>query len=205
MEIAGVSNGAAGLEGLTWEKKDGKAVFTEFGKKALSGENPEVPKRWGGGKWSDNMSALNYKALSMVDTDPHTGEPYLADMWSCALDAKNSKLIQDWRSKNNNAKTSIEFLQKKNALAVASGSSYIAPKENQEISTIRRQCKPIITDYSWKMIFAKNESEFKSLLEEMQSKLYGMGYHAVLSNDIENARAEISQRKQEEEAYHASN
>ena len=38
------TSSTCGPEGLTWEMKDGKPVLTEFGKKALSGEEIEVPE-----------------------------------------------------------------------------------------------------------------------------------------------------------------
>lgn len=203
MEIAAASNHGIGPEGLTWEKQGDKAVFTEFGIKALAGENPELPDTWGGGHWSDGISGLNFKPLAMVDTDPNTGEPYLADLWTDALESRNSKLIQDWRDKYH-AKTSIEFLVNKNALAVATGSSYIAPKESQDIATIRRQCKPIITDYSWKMIFASTEKEFYSLLQKMQDTAYGMGYQKVIASDTKNVKEEMQLRQQEIQQYQRS-
>lgn len=204
MEIACASNGAVGPEGLTWEKKDGKAVLTDFGKKVQAGENPTVPDSWGGKKWQDGISALNFKALSTVDTDPNTKEPYLLDMWSSTLEAGDNPLKTDWQEHNDNAQTSISFLENKNALAVSAGSSYTSPKEDSDISTIRRQCKPIITDLSWKMIFAKTESEFNALLKQMQNTVYGMGYQTVLDNDILNAKEQIRMQQEEIDKYNQS-
>ena len=93
MEIAGQAGGAAGPEGLTWEMKDGKAVRTDFGKKVLQGKDTtEVPAEWGGGQWKDGISWLNFKPLSLVDTDPNTNEPYMNTMWSSVLDENTTKL-----------------------------------------------------------------------------------------------------------------
>ena len=201
MEANCASNGAVGPEGLTWKKKDGKAILTKFGQQVQSGENPKVPKAWGGKNWTDGISALNFKALATVDPDPNTGEPYLLDIWSQTLDAQDTPLKKDWQAHNDNAQTSISFLENKKALSVSAGSSYTSPKEDSDISTIRRQCKPIITDLSWKMIFAKTEKEFNNLLQQMQNTVYGMGYKTVLKNDMNNAKEQIRLQQEEIQKY----
>lgn len=47
----------------------------------------------------------------------------------------------------------------------------------------------MIVDYSWRMVFAKDEEEFYSLLKEMQDTVYSLGYENVLAADIANAKA----------------
>ena len=65
------SGGNCGPEGLTWEMKDGKPVLTDFGVKAFVDidESLKVPDEWGSGTWKDGVSALNFKANGIVDTD----------------------------------------------------------------------------------------------------------------------------------------
>ncbi len=201
MEIAGQAGGAAGPEGLTWEMADGKATRTEFGEKALSGQKVDVPKEWGGGEWSDGISALNFKALSLVDIDPNNNEPYLTTMWSSVLDQNTSVLDTDWQEYAGGAKTTIEFLEGKNALSVAAGTAYTAPEESSDITTLRNQCKAVIVDNSWKMVFAEDEAAFNSLLKEMQDTVTGLGYEEVLAVDIENAKAEAQSRVEAVEDY----
>ncbi|WP_246240470.1 hypothetical protein [Anaerocolumna sedimenticola] len=92
------------------------------------------------------------------------------------------------------AKTTLEYLQNKNQLMVAPGSSYIAPEEDSEITTLRGQCKAIIIEYSWKMVFASNEAEFNSLLKEMQDTVKGLGYDQVLAVDMQNAKDQNTSR-----------
>lgn len=201
MEIAGQSIGSAGPKGLTWELKDGKPVYTEFGMRALPGNDVPVPEEWGGGPWKDGICALNFKALSPVDIDPITKEPYMTLMWSSVLELNQTKIDLDWQKYADGAKTSIEFLKSKGALAVAPGTSYIAPEETSDITTLRNQCKAVIIDRSWKMVFAENETEFNSLLKDMQETVNGLGYADVLAVDLRNAREEIASRKQAVDDY----
>lgn len=201
MEIAGQAGGAAGPEGLTWEMKDGKAVRTEFGEKALSGEKIDVPEEWGGGEWTDGVSALNFKPLSLVDIDPITNEPYMATMWSSVLENNTTELDKDWQEYADGASTTIEFLENKDALSVAAGTSYTQPEESSDITTLRNQCKTVIVDDSWKMVFAKDEAEFESLLQHMQETVRGLGYEEVLELDMENAKEQSESRVQAVKDY----
>lgn len=205
MEISGQAAGAAGPEGLTWEMKDGVATITEFGKSTESDPSVEVPEEWGGGSWEDGVSALNFKALSLVDIDPNNNEPYMKTMWSSVLAENTTALDNDWQTWAGGAKTTLEFLESKNALSVAPGSSYTAPEETSDITTLRNQCKAVIVDSSWKMVFAADEDEFNSCLKEMQDTVKGLGYEDVLAVDMQNAKDEAQARIDVVEAYNSNN
>ena len=205
MEIGGQSGGGAGPEGLTWEIKDDRAVRTEFGDKALAGEKVEVPEEWGGGEWTDGGPALNFKPLSPVDIDPRIGEPYLSTMWSSVLEKNTTPLDTDWQDKSGGAKTTIEFLESKDALSVSPGTSYIQPEASSDITTLRNQCKTVIVDDSWKMVFAKDETEFESILKHMQDTVKGLGYEEVLELDMKNAKEQSACRIQAVEEYNSRN
>lgn len=205
MEISGQANGAAGPEGLTWEMTDGVATITEFGKSTESDPSVEVPEEWGGGSWEDGVSALNFKALSLVDIDPNNNEPYMKTMWSSVLAENTTTLDTDWQAWAGGAKTTLEFLESKNALSVAPGSSYTAPEETSDITTLRNQCKAVIVDSSWKMVFAADEDEFNSCLKEMQDTVKGLGYEDVLAVDMQNAKDEAQARIDVVEAYNSNN
>lgn len=179
--------GTCGPEGLTWEMKNGEAVLTDFGKEAFFSSDVVVPDEWGGGSWKDGVSALNYKAVSLIDTNPETGVPYSYVLWDSVLEMNKTPLDSDWQE-HMNAKTTLDYLEKNNKLMVAPGSGYVAPEESSEIVTLRGQCKATIVEYSWKMIFAKDETEFNSLLTTMQDTVKGLGYDKVLEVDMKNAK-----------------
>ena len=176
------TSGSAGPKGLTWEMKDGKPVLTDFGKQALSGATVNVPSDWGTGTWKDNISQLNYQAVIGTDIDPNINAPYNFTMWDSYIAENQTPLDTSWQ-KAMGAKTTVEYLKKNNMFAISPGNGYVPEAAGTEIDTTRNQCKAIIIQNSWKMIFAKNESEFNSLLKQIQTTVKGLGYDKVLAFD----------------------
>lgn len=202
-ELNGQANGAAGIEGLTWEiNEEGKPQLTEFGKKALPMNSVEVPEEYGGGNWKDGVSALNFKTINLEDIDPNTGEAYDYMTWETTIANNQTPLSLDWQE-HMGAATTMEYLQKNNMILVAPGSGYATPEANSSITTVRGQCKSTIVDNSWKMIFAKNDTEFNSLLKDMQKTAKGLGYEDVLAVDMQNAKDQTAARKTAAEKYPA--
>jgi putative aldouronate transport system substrate-binding protein len=185
---------SCGPEGLTWEIKDGTAVLTDFGWEAFyGGGDTQVPEEWGGGTWKDGVSALNFQTVSPVDIDPRTGLAYNYTVWDSVIKKNTTQLDLDWQEQMK-AKTTLEYEKNNNKLMVAPGCSYITPAEDSEITTLRGQCKAIIIEFSWKMVFAANEDEFNSLLKEMQDTVKGLGYDQVLEVDMQNAKDQDAAR-----------
>ena len=122
-------------------------------------------------------------------------------MWSSVLEKNNTQLDQDWQSQSDGAKTTLEYLENKKALSVAPGTSFTQPEESSDITTLRNQCKTVIVDDSWKMVFAKDEAEFNSVLKDMQDTVKGLGYEKVLKVDMKNAKDLAKIKKQTVEDY----
>ncbi|MGM9616650.1 MAG: ABC transporter substrate-binding protein, partial [Butyricicoccus sp.] len=181
---------SCGPEGLTWEMKDGKPVLTDFGIEAFVNitDGLQVPEEWGSGTWKDGVSALNYKALGLVDCDPDTGMCYNYQRWDDYQEKTATKLSEDWSAHSDNASSAVEYLESKGMLMVAPGSNYAVPEYDTDISTIKEQCKQVIVQDSWKMVFAKNEGEFNSILKDMQDTVNGLGYEQVFAVDQQNCQ-----------------
>ena len=195
------ANGAAGIEGLTWEmNEEGKPVLTDFGKQALPMNDVEVPEEYGGGNWKDGVSALNFKPVNLEDIDPATGEAYDYLTWETTIANNQTALDLDW-AEHMGASSTMEYLVNNDMLAVAPGSSYAVPEADSNITTIRGQCKAAVIDNSWKMIFAANDSEFNSLLKTMQDTALGLGYEDVLKVDMQNADDWTAERQESAEKY----
>ncbi|GAA1862216.1 ABC transporter substrate-binding protein [Myceligenerans crystallogenes] len=186
--------GAAGPEGLTWEKGENGPEFTEFGREAILEGGADVPAEWGGGSYKDGVSTLNFSAVLPIDEDPDTGVPYNYKFWPSYQESASNPLTEDWSEKMGGAPTTMEYLRSNDMLLVAPGSSYAAPADPSEIETIRNQVKASIVEYSWKMSFAKDDAEFESLLAEMQETAKGLGYDQVLEFDMANAEAQNAAR-----------
>lgn len=186
---------SSGPEGLTWEMKDGKPQLTDFGWEAFyGGGDTVVPDEWGGGTWKEGVSTLNFRTVAVIDINPVTKYPYNYTLWDSVLEKKENTLTSDWSGKMGGVMTDLDYLKNNNKILVAPGSSYIAPAEDTEITTLRGQCKATIIEYSWKMVFAQDESEFNKLLSEMQTTVNGLGYDKVLAVDMQNAQDQNADR-----------
>lgn len=115
-----------------WEIKDGKSVLTEFGSAVLSGESKNVPEEWGGGSYSDGISALNFTTVTVNDIDPDTGYTYNPVMWPSEIEKANQNpLNKDWQE-HMGASNTMEYLENNDMLLVGAGSSYVQPEENSQ-------------------------------------------------------------------------
>lgn len=201
IRLNGQSNGAAGIEGLTYEiNSDGKPELTDFGKEALPNNSVEVPEEYGGGNWKDGVSALNFKPVNLEDIDPATGEAYDWQTWETTIANNQTELDKDW-AEHMGASSTMEYVQNNNMIEVAPGSSYSIPEADSNITTVRGQCKSAVVDNSWKMIFASSDSEFASILKDMQTTAKGLGYDDVLEVDEQNAKDWTAARKASAEKY----
>lgn len=188
------TSGSSGPEGLTWEMVDGEPVLTDFGKQALLDGNGDVPEEYGGGTYKDGVSALNVNTILPIDINPKTGVSYSYTMWESYQKDNTNPVISDWSEQMGGATTTIQYLEDNDQLSVAPGASYVAPEDSSEISTLRNQVKSTIVEYSWKMVFAKDNNEFDKLLKEMQETADGLGYQTVLEFDMTNAKDQNEKR-----------
>ncbi|MBQ7954956.1 MAG: extracellular solute-binding protein [Lachnospiraceae bacterium] len=199
MNGAQMSGGTAGPEGLTWELTKDGPVLTEFGVQALMNGEATVPKEWGGGIWSEGGSALNFKPVAQCEISPD-GYAYSFELWDSVRDMEATALDVAWREYMQ-ADSTMDYLERHNMIVVAPGHPGSIKTESSDISTMRNQCKTIIVDYSWQMIFAENEEAFYSLLKEMQTKASSLGYNTVYHLDLTNAKMQDRERQKAVEKY----
>lgn len=178
-----------GPENLTWEWVDGEPTLTSFGIDAMLGGGAiAMPEGWGDGSWSQGISQLNFVSVLAKDINPCTGQPYDFRLWDSYIEFTSTDVHISWQTQME-AMTTFEYLENQGKVIVAPGTDYVQPAEPQAISNIRDACKSIIVQYSWKMVFAEDETEFEALLDEMQDKVVKLGYNQVLTYDLQIAQA----------------
>lgn len=198
------TSGSCGPECLTWKKdSDGAPVLTDFGKQALNGDEVTVPDEWGGGSWSDGVSALNITFVNTVDHNPDTGEPYMFSLWSSTINDNKTALDEDWDAQMG-ADSAIDYLKDHNMLEVAPGDSFVAPEEDSQITNLRSQCGDTLTEYSWKIAFADDDATFNSLYEELQTAEDGLDFDTLFDHDKEQAQARVQAREDVVNLYEES-
>ncbi|MGN0370796.1 MAG: ABC transporter substrate-binding protein [Butyrivibrio sp.] len=191
---AQANQGTCGPEGLTWEMTEDGPALTELGIEALINGNCKLPEEWGGGMWADGTCALNFSPVTQNELDEN-GYPYYFSQWDSVLSLAQSEIEQNW-SEYMVASTVMEYLNEHDEILVSPGTDYVAYKETTELSTIRSQCSGLVVQYSWAMVFAKDEAEFESLYEELILKAEALGYKDILEYDMENAMAEGEIKKE---------
>ena len=181
---------APGPEGLTWEVgDDGKPHFTDFGKQVIIDMDQEaaVPDDWGGGTYVDGISALNYQPVGTKDVNPETNIPYNYKLWDEYQELTSTKLTDDYKAKTGYY-SSLEYLESLGELAVEPGNNYAAPAYSTDMTTEQEQCKQVILDSSWQMVFASDEDTFNATLKDLQDTVKGLGYDDVYAFDEQNAK-----------------
>ena len=187
--------GSAGPQGLTWDVNDsGEPELTDFGSEVFLQGGATVPEEWGGGEYADGVSALNVASVLPIDVDPATGFPYSYTFWPSYQAATANPLTDDWSSKMGGATTTMGYLEENDQVMVAPGASYAAPADDSSTETLRNQVKEIIKQYSWQMVFAENDAQFQSLLDELIQTANGLGYEDVLKVDMANAKEQNDAR-----------
>lgn len=198
----GDTGGAAGVKDWTYKiNDDGLPELTDFGVDALVNGKAEVPAERGGGTFKDGVSTLNVNTVLGIDTDPETKAPYYYNQWETYQEKFSSPLQEDWSKQMGGAKTAVEFLEKNDQMVVAPGATFVTPQDDSEITTLRSQIGSTIKEYSWKMVFAKDEGEFNSMLKEMQDTADGLGYKKVLKVDLKNAKDQQKAREEISEKF----
>lgn len=184
-----------GPEGMVYELKDGKPVLTELGQQALPANDTPIPDEFGGGNWKDGRNQL-LNSFKFTSVNPDNGEPYDYQLWSSELAKPTNKVDDSW-SKAMDATSPRDYLEKHNMLAVQKPIfTGTAPAViSDDLEQKRGQIAPVIREYSWKIIFAKDQAEFDKLKKEMIDKAKGLGYDEVLAFNIEQNKKVFEYRK----------
>ncbi|NMM94926.1 ABC transporter substrate-binding protein [Bifidobacterium oedipodis] len=196
------TNGAAGIEGLTWQLNDaGAPKLTDFGVKAVSGESVNVPEEYGGGGYTDGASQLNVSTVLNKDTDPNTGAPYNYQMWDSELAKRDTALDKDWQEHMGGARTTMEFLEANDKLAVIPGATYVAPDEDSKITAVRGQIKTAVVNACWQAVFTDSDDEFDAVWSQGVQNVEALGYDEVYQIDLANSKAMTEARQAVEDEY----
>jgi putative aldouronate transport system substrate-binding protein len=181
----GVMESNYGPKGLIWDIKDGKPTLTDFGYKAVTG-SAKMPDEYGGGQYSDGFFQANNSTISKSMINPETGEPYDYAMWTSYLNHNPDPVTKSWRDAMG-ALTVRDYVVKNNKVAVAPAyASTQAPVEQPaDIKQKNSEVGKVIKEYSWKMMFAKDDNEFNSLKQQLITKAKGLGYDDVVKWDVE--------------------
>jgi putative aldouronate transport system substrate-binding protein len=185
-----------GPKGLAWDIKDGKPVLTDYGKKALPNNPEAVPEEFGGGTFKDGFNQMNIDMLQATAINPETSEPYDYHLWTSVLQDNPSKLVQNWRGAMG-VLTPKDYFVKNNLLTVSNPifTGKAPDVMDKTLEQKKGQVATVIKQYSWKMVFAKDDAQFNTLLQEATKKAKGLGYDEVVQWNIDHAKQVFEFRK----------
>ena len=69
--------------------------------------------------------------------------------------------------------------------------------DDTDTALIRSQCKSVVCDASWRMVFATSDEEFEKMWDDMCVQLEGFGWNDLVAFDTNKYQAVIDARKQQ--------
>jgi multiple sugar transport system substrate-binding protein/putative aldouronate transport system substrate-binding protein len=154
-------------------------------------DNLPVPAEYGGAGFQDGNNAINQWIVDAISTNPNTGEPYAGQYWATYKAATMTDMKKAWQTKYGAAEPA-EYMKNKGILLVSPNVSVTLPSDTSDISVIRNQSNDTVCDYSWNMIFAKDDAEFDSMWDEMTKQLDGFGFADLVKFDTDKHTIELN-------------
>jgi multiple sugar transport system substrate-binding protein/putative aldouronate transport system substrate-binding protein len=172
-----------GIEGFNYEKNaDGKNAIINPNAQA---DNLAVPAEYGGGGYADGMNQINfYFGYQNYIIDPDTGEQYNYQFWSSVL-GEPSEMDKEWQARFG-ADNLVDYMKKHDMLDIGPNVVFASEPDTNDVSILRGQCQESLQDYSWKMVFARDQASFDALWDEMAETLNGLGYEQLAEFDAAN-------------------
>lgn len=187
-----------GPKGMAWDYgADSKPVLTALGEQIKLSDTTVVPEEFGGGAWKDGGNKFANGIVNMQSFNPLTKQSYDWSGWDTTLTNPNliTKLDQDWQAKMG-ATCGVEWFKKNGTIAVSvPTATKVDTTLPEDLKSKSDQVSAVLKEYSWKMVFAKDQAEFDSLKAEMIEKAKGLGYDDVKAANIKMAEELFALRK----------
>lgn len=181
-----------GIEGFTYEKRDDGRLY-QINDNALM-DNLPVPEEWGGAGYQDGNNAINQWIVGANSTNPLTNETYAVTYWSTYKEATMTDMKKEWQERFG-AEEPVDYMKNNNLLVISPNVSVSLPTDSSDIGVIRNQCNETVCDYSWRMIYAKDDAEFDAMWDEMTAQLDGFGFQDLMKFDTEKHTIELEAKK----------
>jgi len=179
----------AGPEGLTWEMIGDIPILTDFGIAAgiLTGvfTNVEVPDAWGSGtfaqgRWQGDITVPVSRYGREIN--PDTGFAFNPRLWPTITSTGISQMDMLWTNRFG-SNTPLDYVLDNGKIITPPITDNVIPPDPSRISELRNEIRPIIEDASWRMIFARSESEFFDIWIEMYDTVVELGWYEIFEHD----------------------
>ena len=179
-----------GPKGLCWDYgEDGVPYMTDFGWKCQEDmENTQMPEENGGGTFMDGQCKINHETLEVEQLIPGKTYSFSNKGWPCYVEHNATELSKAWSEEYANGATSgIDLYRKTGKASVVSPAAIAFTKApaSDDAQAKRAQFAPIMKEYSWKCVYAKDDAEFDALWKEMVETCKSYGYDDVAAEKLE--------------------
>lgn len=173
-----------GPEGMFWKMGDDNVP--EITELATEPATAEVPAEFGGGKGNETFkNRVNGMALNSDSTNDKYGVPENQQVWKSYLEGNATNLDKQWQADYGNALNAKQMMVDNGMVTPLEVKNVPVLEWNDQDKVIVKQIGDVIKQYSWKMIYANSEDEFKQLADEMVSKAKNLGYDSIVSKEKE--------------------
>lgn len=172
-----------GPQGVCWEWLDnGKAELTDFGLdcKALAAREDKVMPAPYSGLWDDGCPQMNNTTWSLNTTIPDgvDGQTFNFKYWDKYLALDVDKAEQEWRT-DMGVETYTDYMTQFD-YSISLPHTYAESAKSDELATTWEQVKTCIQNGSWQAIYAKDDSEFDSIVAKMRADADSYGYQECI-------------------------
>lgn len=173
-----------GLEGLIYTvNDDGTYTLTKDGEVRFSADI-QVPEEQGGGLWADGQCQINQWIVGSAEINPVTKEFYESGLWASTLKANETTTAKEWTEKYG-AKNEVEYMKANGQIAMVPNNNVPLGSDTTDIALIRSQCGDLVSDTSWKMVYASDDAQFEQMWDDMTKQLEGLGWDQLVEYDTE--------------------
>jgi multiple sugar transport system substrate-binding protein/putative aldouronate transport system substrate-binding protein len=194
----GMEFASFGPQGLAWDMRDGKPYVTDYGYRIIDDNTLAVPAEWGGGIWERSVVLFGrgwQVPYHHYDINPRTQLPYHYSQWPDVQARGLTEIDRIWRQQMD-AEHQLDYLQKHKLYTARVNTSYVPPDDTVQVQSARAICKTLVRNASWRMAFATNEAEFRSIWNDMKSQLRAAGWEEVVRVDLQRAADEVRARQE---------
>ncbi len=187
-----------GPKDLCWYyDEEGNTHWTDFGQTAyFNKRNTQMIGDFEGtGDFNSGSLQINNTTWSMDAFNPDSnGERFNYKYWRSYLASSAGAIEDDWRA--HVGFNTIEDYMKSTNYKVAPSTTFTLAAKEGEFKTTWTAVTDVITTYSWRAIFAKNDAEFDQIVSDMIAQAKAYGYDKCVEWSLE--QAAIRHQREEE-------
>ncbi len=186
----GIITSNYGPTGLCWDYgEDGVPYMTDFGWKCQEDmQNTQMPAEYGGGTFMDGQNKINHETLKFEQMIPGKTYSFSNKGWPCYAEHNATALSKAWSEEYANGATSgVDLYRKTGKVSVVSPAAMAFTKApaTDDAKAKRANFAPVMKEYSWKCVYAKDDAEFDELWQKMVNDCKAFGYDDVVAEKME--------------------